>query len=249
MIIDAFMWSYEADAVDVRLREYAGLVDLHVAVQGTTTLRYEPRETPEIQHPNVINVMTQIPPGLTPFEAEEFLRDRCLKAAIAHSEAFTPSTRVMISDGDEIPHPDAITEAVRFGRLMSLRTDYREWFMDWRAPDAWQLERQPFIGTAEQILMRGGASRTRVDTIHLPKTRAVGWHLSTCGNAAHASRKLSTFSHPEVDTPEHNDLTWLDTARMKGRDLLDRFDLIPTDDLPACAGEFPHLLSSSLVPD
>jgi hypothetical protein len=243
--VDCFMHSYEADAVQVRLAELAGVVDLHVAIQATTTLRYEPRETPWIEHPGVVNLVVDLPPDLGPFQAEEFLRDASFTLAAEWVAGHRPSEPAwfIVADGDEIPHPAAVRAATAARHPRTLLTDYREWYMDWRAPDSWQLERQPIIGTAAQIRAQGGASRARRHCREWRTEAAVGWHLSTLGDGALASRKLSTFSHPEYDTPEWNEVTQLDRFRTAGRDLLDRFDLIPTRDLPACAAAFPHLLA------
>lgn len=249
MIIDCFMHSYERDAVAVRLAELCDVVDLHVAIQATTTLRYEPRATPWIERPRVLDIVVDLPPRLTPFQGEEFLRDSSFALAAQWVATHHPGEEALfvIADGDEIPHPDAVRAAAAAGGARTLLTDYREWFIDWRAPDAWQLERQPVIGTADQLSIQGGAARARRQCREWPVETAVGWHLSTLGDGALASRKLSTFSHPEYDTPQWNQVTQLDRFRAAGRDLLDRFDLVPTSDLPSCAREFPHLLAPAAL--
>lgn len=248
MIVDCFMHSYEADAVEVRLAELDPVVDLFVAVQGKTTLRYEPREVRLIKHPKAVNHVVDIPPGLTPFQGEEFLRDECLRAGRVYAASMDAShtnerARFMVCDGDEIPHPAAVVTAAEQPGPRTLLTDYREWFMDWRGPDKWQLERQPTIATALQYKSIGGAARARRHCRQWTTERLVGWHLSTLGDAGLASRKLSTFSHPEFDTPEYNDHDRLAGFRSRKRDLLDRFDLEDTRDLPSTSHLFPHLLS------
>jgi hypothetical protein len=245
VIVDCFIHSYEREAVKVRLAELRDVVDFHVAVQATTSFRYEPRETPWVEDQRVINIVVSLPAGLTTWEAERFLRDASFTLAAEWAAAHYPDEdpRFIISDGDEIPHPDAVRRAAVGPDPMMLLTDYREWFINWRAPALWQPQHQPIIGTAAQILRQGGATEARHRCREWSADLIRGWHLSTLGDAALASRKLSSFAHTEYDTPEWNDSEQLRRFRLEGRDLLDRFDLQTTDDLPACAAAFPHLLA------
>lgn len=245
MIVDCFIHSYERDAISVRLRELCDVVTLHVAVQGITTFRHERRRLTPVGGANVIDVAVDFPPGLTPFQCEQLLRDEGLRRARDAAALRFPGTtpRFIVADGDEIPHPDAVREAARGPGPATLLNDYREWFMDWRAPEPWQPEYQPILATFDQIQERGGATLARERCRDWPTFQPRGWHLSTLGDAALASAKLSTFAHAEYDTGEWNNHTQLNHFRTTGRDLLDRFDLEHTTDLPACAGEFPHLLA------
>jgi hypothetical protein len=247
VIIDCFIHSYEREAVKVRLAELRDVVDFHVAVQATTSFRYQTRETPWVEDQRVINIVVSLPAGLTPWEAEWFLRDASFTLAAEWATAHYPDEdpRFIISDGDEIPHPDAVRHAAGSPGPRVMLTDYREWFIDWRAPDRWQLEHQPIIATAEQIRQQGGATEARRRCREWSLTTPVGWHLSTLGGADLAGRKLSSFAHSEYDTPEWNDGAQLAWYRATRRDLLGRFVLDHTGDLPACAEAFPHLLSRS----
>lgn len=246
VIIDCFIHSYEREAVAVRLCELADVVTLHVAAQGVTTFRHEPRYVEEIPGENVVNVAVSFLPQLSAFECEQILRDQALEhARMIAAERYPNETALFIvADGDEIPHPHSIVDAAyRSLRPSVLLTDYREWFMDWRAPEPWQLEHQPIIGTYAQIQAQGGATAARYRCREWAVARPRGWHLSTLGDAGLAARKLSTFAHTEYDTPEWNDEQQLARFRATGRDLLDRFDLERTGDLPSCAPSFPHLLA------
>jgi len=242
-VIDCIIASYETDAVAVRTAELADVVDARVILQATST--FNGREPVDVLYEStwdgVTVVLADLPDGLDPKQSEHWLRDQSLIQARA---MYGDDHLFLVADGDEIPHPDAIRWA-RAARVPAvLNTDYREWWMDWRAPDTWQLVHQPVIGSAADYDRAGGAQAARTSRLGgATVAPGRGWHLSTLGDAALAARKLSTFSHDEFSGPEHNDLGKLAIYRDRGRDLLDRFDLIPTADLPACAPAFPELLS------
>lgn len=235
-VIDCVIFSYEVDALTVRLVELAAVVDLHVIVQGDRTFRGVPREVIPVDGPQIRNHVVAMPPGCDPWTYEHMLRDASLTIAAEHAGRLD---RFLVADGDEIPHPHAVRQAVRAPHPMILGTDYREWFMDWRAPDRWQLNHQPVFGTLPQ-LARASTARTHCAW---PVASRTGWHLSTLGDAALAARKLSTFAHDEFDTPQWNDHDQLTRYRGDQTDILGRFRLESTTDLPTCAAQFPHLLA------
>lgn len=231
MIIDAFMWSYEEEAVRIRLDVLKDVVDYHVAVQATNTFRGEERPLMAFKHDKLINVTVTIPDGLNPWQSEEWLRNQVL---IEAQKRF-PGATYIISDGDEIPHPKAIKESRLPSKLM---TDYRNFYADWRAVEH-VLEHQPTIGTTVQYKLAGGANEARWHG-NWRKSNKWGWHLSSLGDTSEL--KLKTFAHSEYDTPEY--IENLNVAKDKKRDFLDRFDLECTEDIPPGTPE--HLLGGKI---
>jgi hypothetical protein len=225
MVIDAFMWSYERDAVKIHIANLAGVVDAHIAVQATNTFRGKPRTVKKLDLPNVIDVIVTIPKGLDAWGSEKWLRDAVLTEAI---KLYGPSEWYLISDGDEIPRPEAVTAAVSSKQPTALQTDYRNFYADWRGTGE-QLAHQPTIGRVGHYLNVGGANDARWygDWV---KSTIVGWHLSSLGGDALIKEKLETFAHTEYDTPEWK--AQLASSREGMRDFLDRFDLEYTTDIP-----------------
>lgn len=222
MIIDAFMWSYEREAVDLRLKVLEGVVDAHVAVQATNTFRGEERNQLEsIQHENLHNIFVTIPDGLDPWASEKWLRDEVLRQAV---KIFGKYQVYMVSDGDEIPNPKAIKEYT--GTPMKLMTDYRNFYANWRAKDH-VLEHQPTIGTLSDYNKVGGANNARWYG-NWSQSKTWGWHLSSLGETS--GEKLSTFAHSEYDKPEF--INQLDENKKQMKDFLGRFELEITKDIP-----------------
>jgi len=234
VIIDAFMWSYEYDAVKIRLATLGNTVDKHVAVQATNTFRGKPREVRKLDLPNVIDVIVTIPEGLDPWESEMWLRD----SVLIEANKLYPDAIYIVSDGDEIPHPAAILAAG--GKPTTLLTDYRNFYADWRGVLKWQPDHQPVIGRIEDYEDVGGASNARWYA-QWPKSNAIGWHLSSLGGDEMIREKLETFAHSEFDDEAIKSI--VPEARNNRKDFLNRFDLEYTEDIPK--GVPPHLLGGA----
>lgn len=226
-IIDAFMWSYEVEAVKIRL---ANLDMPHVAVQATNTFRGEPREVKKLDLPGVIDVIVTIPDGLGVWESEEWLRNEVLNQAV---KIYGEDALYLVADGDEIPSSDAINEYS--GKPLRLMTDYRNFYANLRAVDH-VLHVQPTLASFQQYMTVGGAHNARNKGWR--KSRSIGWHLSSLGDIKAIKEKLSTYSHTEYDSDEFKD--GLEAARDSNRDFLNRFDMEITDDIPN--GVPKHLL-------
>lgn len=240
------MWSYETAAVAIRFVELSDTVDSHVAVQGTVTFRGATRtpSTPPVSTRPLIEHVTT-PTGDDPWSREKTQRD-----AIAEFTAqASPDALIIVSDGDEIPHPDAIRRAVAEYDSVGPRTlpvDYREWFANWRAPDAWQYPHahchMPTVGTAADYATVGGACEARWG-MYWPHCEPRGWHLSNLGDARYVHDKFGQFAHSEVDNPHDRNTNRLQTFRDRRRDCIDRFDLETTADLPATIDRFPGCIA------
>lgn len=225
MVIDAFMWSYERDAVKIRLATLANVVSVHVAVQATNTFRGQKRRVKKLNLPNVIDVVVTIPSGLDVWESEKWLRSATLAEAY---KLFGDNELYMVSDGDEIPRPESIIAAAFAGQPMTLRTDYRNFYADWRGTGD-ELEHQPTIGRIDDYEAVGGAGDARWHA-HWQRSEEAGWHLSSLGGDDVIKQKLETFAHTEYDTDEIK--AALQSFRENKQDFLGRFALEYTDDIP-----------------
>lgn len=262
-VIDCVMAAYELDAIDVRLAELEDVVTAHHAVQGSLTFRGDPHtpiKLPEKMISKIVELPDQfvfpdgrdIPVEHVPWLREKFLREVSLEAAVP----IDPEAFFMVSDGDEIPHPDAIRQAVEEYDTKGPRllvTDHRQWYADWRAPDTQQyphpVGRYPVIGKYDDFNRGDGADNSRclapLSANHpWPRCDATGWHLSSLSDAAFMHDKLGKYSHWELDNPRERDMERLEKCRRERKDMLGRYDLEVTNDLPATIRQFPHLLGA-----
>lgn len=233
------MASYESDALEVRDAELTGVVDLRVVVYGSETFRGRPMDPPTVPLSGTTTVVQSVDLRGDPWQREHVLRQASLDLGWDHGGR---DALLLLSDADEIPHPEAVQRAAGVPGPSLLPVDMREWWMDLRAPDEWQPPHQPLLGNYLDYDFAGGAQAARA-AFSWPRVGPRGWHLSTLGDGALAAAKLAAFAHSEYDTPEHVDPFILERRRTAGRDVLSRFDLQRTDDLPGCAARFPHLLS------
>jgi hypothetical protein len=240
VIVDCTMFSYEHDALAVRLAELEPVVDAHVVVQATTSFRGDPLEVTDLSglSDKLVQVVVDFPDILDPWQREKWLRDETVRAA---QREFGELVHVLVADADEIPHPDAIT--LYSGYPITVRNDYREWYADWRAPLQWQPPHQPYIAPITSV---HSAHDLRVQMAFF-SVGPVGWHLSTLGDAAFASRKVGMYAHSEYDTDYWREVKRLEDTRTDGMDMFERFKLEHTMDLPSTIDRFPHLLGGPIA--
>ena len=261
-VIDCTMYAYEPSALEVRLTELAGVVDAVHIVSGDHTYRGHPQTIDrDWNRTGVTHRIVTLPAwtdvqekvGLT--TVERIQRDLSLSlAAELHDD---PDALFLLSDGDEIPHPDAVRQAVdeydTHGPRVLLN-DARCWYADWTAapngfPPRHHLN-QPIIGTYADYLAVGGAQNARMARGFKPTTGrpwrtcdAVGWHLSDLDGPAMVSDKFGKFSHAEDDNPHDRDLARLTDTMRRRVWPKHEWPLTHTRDVPACVPtRFPHLL-------
>lgn len=258
-VIDCTMYAYEDAAIRLRLAELADVVDHHHITSGSRTYRGDPQTVEPLTGPKVTHHVVGLPAwrddsahGLTRVEALQ--RDRSLLVALADEPE---TTLYVVSDGDEIPHPEAVAQAVaeydRRGPRVLLN-DSRCWFANWTAypngfPPRHHLN-QPIIGTAADILNLGGAQAARPARGFRPKVGPkwkpcdkVGWHLSDLFDPATVAHKFAVASHTEDDTPERRNLDWLASKREAMLWPVHDWQLARTDDLPSVIEQFPDLVA------
>lgn len=235
MIIDCIMFAYEPEALAIRLEELKDVVDYTIIVEGKQTFRGEPREVVSPAGLNVINVAIDLE-GANAWEREKFQRDYTVQAA---RERFGDDAWAIVADADEIPHPREVARCIE---PSTLSVDYREWFADWRAPDAWQPHNQPYMAPIGMIDSANDIRQRKP----FPYATLRGWHLSSLGDGWLVNRKIGEFSHSEYDDDHWRNVERLNSMRDSRIDMFDRFHLEHTTDLPSCISLFPDSLGGSV---
>ncbi len=211
MIVDAFLYAGEQDMCELRMRTLAPVVDVFVPVMCTLTHQGEPTAVPPLPDvdvpvaPYVVNP-EPIPDGsrggvgsrwyqFIERQHRDGIRRACDLCSVVrvHDDAV-----VLVSDVDEIPHPDAVLVAarlIRAGGWVVFEQRFHSTYLQWLHPQ------QPWLGTtatlARDLAPQQMRDRRGDATVMLPIPTG-GWHLSWFGSDAQRARKLATFSHAEL---------------------------------------------------
>ena len=258
------MFTYEHAAMAVRIAELVDVVDRVHVVSGNRTYLGKPQDVQQlaaVEH-RIVDLSGYAEPTwlngrgvLT--DIEQAQRNAALTMA---AEGEPDDTLFMLSDGDEIPHPEAIAQAAaeydtHGPRVLPL--DNRYWYADWSSapngtPDRRHHLNQPIIGTAADMLNLGGAQHAREGRGYRPRVGPVwptcgptGWHLGALDGPAMIREKFGKFAHIEDNNDHDRDLAWL-AGHMAARTVPKHdWPLHHTDDLPGSIDRFPHLLGGT----
>jgi len=203
LVWDAFLFHDELDLLDLRLEILDAVVDRFVVVESTVTFRgrakplhfAEHRERFERWADRIVHVVVEDAPdvGDDGWGRERFQRDAVGRAL----GACRGRDVVLVSDVDEIPHPDRVAER-RLGRYEQVETQYHLDCVQDEAANYGTVARWWF----EVVAL--GAQRVRDERFSLPVVPGGGWHFSSVMSAERISHKLRSYSHAEYDTPEQH---------------------------------------------
>lgn len=272
-VIDCTAYTYEPSALAVRLTELAEVVDAHSIISGDHTYRGKPQHVDPlgdliragykwVDTSRAVFQEVALPSGepmwlsagLT--TTEKIQRNATLTEARSLGDQYA---LYLISDCDEIPHPDAIAQAAarydaRGPQVLSV--DARCWYADWSAApngNPWQTRKhhqnQPILASLRDIMVLGGAQNARSNRGYgrvrrWPVQRGkIGWHLSNLDGPHMVADKFKKFSHKEVDNEVDSDLAFLKKCVDAKEWPIHGWPLHPTDDVPACVPfQFPNLV-------
>lgn len=232
MIYDCILYAGERDVLEIRLNELNDIVDRFVIVEATHDLQggqrnFYPltfRSTSQFAG-RIDHIVVDEPLPLDPMTAETYLRNQVLRGLTRADK----DDLVICSDVDEIPRASLIKHLVTTYRHWDqvFRFNLTEYYytLDWQIPIQvrWKLS---FITSMWRLAMSSpGRIRQEEGNVYYD----AGWHFSCLGSAHDLQRKLRTFSHAELNTPEHTDLARLEECIRTGNDLLipPRFQCLP----------------------
>jgi hypothetical protein len=254
VIVDAFPYALNPEALLIRLRELRYVVTKHILVEADYTYAGEPREYawPKLLRDDtrfaefrkrVHHVPMRLPDDLRPsssgrgsaaaWRREGFIRDRTLAEAHAWSTRGQEGTIVLFGDHDEIPNQSAVEYALAAGRRGRLRCQYYEWYLNVRAVDSparlWEAH-QPLLLGGRDILNHTG-QRLRASSHQYPIASSIlGWHYTLQGSAEDVHHKLAgATAHTELNT------ITLDEVSRRRENMLDLLDRCPLEVAPDTA--------------
>lgn len=200
MIIDGFIFFNELDLLEIRLNELDPVVDYFVIVEGTKTFSGQSKPLyfdenkdrfKNFSHKIKHIVLDDMPDGDNPWEREAFQRKMVIERGF---KDFSNTDVGMISDADEIPSLEVVTNAIPVlcqtvkpilvqhffcyfyaNRILHKDGQYASWGGTRIAPIySWQ----------------GQTGREEVDNYMFG-----GWHMTYLGGLDKIKQKLSSYSH------------------------------------------------------
>jgi beta-1,4-mannosyl-glycoprotein beta-1,4-N-acetylglucosaminyltransferase len=209
MIVDCFPFYEELELLEIRLAELSGVVDWFVLVEAGQTYTGKAKEFVFEAHrerfagyPILAVKIGRYPEELTSAWDREVWNRNALAAGLASFD-LAPSDVVLLSDADEIPKAETVSQyapalaahPVHGCCVFSQALSY--YYLNCRAADPWQGTRMTRFGDLTSF-----AALRASPGIVLPDA---GWHFSYLGGVERIRRKVGAFSHTELDTPEHTD--------------------------------------------
>lgn len=231
MLIDCFMFSGEAAALQIRMNELNDIVDKFVIVEGTKTFRGEEKtlyldliwDLMEPWHDRIHRVIVEHWPETDdPWVMEKYQRDQ-ISRGLQEIEAAQDDI-VIVSDADEVPRASVVKALNLWSGSVHLEMNTYYFYLDWKVPDRWNQGGRPFVAIREQM----GSPQEMRDT---PKRMAVNgaWHFSYMGGMLAVNNKIKSFAHAEYDTPEFTDIHHIKHCAEQGLDPFERFKLEPVE--------------------
>lgn len=272
----ASTFNNELDVLEIRLETLDPIVDRFVLAEATVTQRNQPKPLYFEENkerfarwlPKITHIIVDDMPDGEGYDAD-WARERFQRNALTRGlQEVAPSDRVLISDLDEIPYPDAFVQAcvgldvypvpVKF--LMDMFV-YR---LNWR----W-LDRGCWIGSTAAVFLGHMLDGMPVHDVLLktPLINATsgvaGWHLAYQGDVAHIRKKMTCIADNfyEQLVPDHLKgdrnmfLTdeWIQESIDTGRDIYGRdyrpSEWVGIDQMPPCVQENPERYAHMMVPE
>lgn len=232
----------ELDILEIRLNVLDDVVDYHVIAESPVTHSGKPKPLffRENAHrfakwkDKIRYRLVEVPSGLDDWQREKRQR-RCLW----HAFDGEPSDIILLSDLDEIPHPDAVASAYWNILLCNMHVAKLNW--RWVGPphESWSICRM-FPAAA---IGRDYKDLEEARLTHMEPTGPPGWHLSWMNDPQY---KLESFVHQEL--VPHADLA----GALEGKPLFPEVvkqELEWTDDLPdyvlANKERYAHMMVTS----
>jgi beta-1,4-mannosyl-glycoprotein beta-1,4-N-acetylglucosaminyltransferase len=206
MIIDSFIFGWETDLLECRLTELYDHVDVFLVIEGRYTFQNSEKELVFEKHRDryakwadkimyyVVDNFDGLPDN--PWEREYHSR----KVTADATAQFPDDAILLMSDVDEIPHPDGIVEAVSLlgqgHKTVSFFHPFYSMAVDWMHPDK-------IHGLVATTL---GYARSRTSFMDIRGSRMLpptisdykaGWHFTWLGGEELITRKAASFSHTE----------------------------------------------------
>lgn len=252
LILDCVPYFQEASIWRLRYETLKDVVDGFVVVEAHHT--HSGAEKPitfEASHGDrIAHYATALPdPGVHGIPAtrrrEMFQRNAIAEAVRSTHPDIAPDAILLISDCDEIPHPNAVAalrqRSVNDGEVITFLQTLYYYNVNTRSPQPWpgtRAARWADVAAMSPHVIRCGLGQPDgLYPIPLAMGNA-GWHLSYFGGVEMVKRKMQSFLHQELVTDANTDPAAIAARINEGLDVWGReggahgITLGPAQDLP-----------------
>lgn len=206
-IFDCFTFYDELDILEARLEELAHLVDVFVICECPYGFRGHKKPMMFLENqerfakwlPQIRHVSALVPPITIPNEAAEevWANEGYQRNAIATAlDDCGPGDIIMVSDVDEIPHPEAVRRIPRDGNITRLKLDVYHYNFNWLdVNNTWYVQDVRAVSYSH--------FKTATELRCSPETYQQdhgGWHLTWFGGKEKVAQKVIWYSHPLLGT-------------------------------------------------
>ncbi|MCA3242938.1 MAG: hypothetical protein ING89_16720 [Rubrivivax sp.] len=239
MIHDCFTFAGEFDVLELRLETLTGVVDRFVVAEGTRSFAGQPREVSELHarvparfRDRIVHlVVNELEAAPQSAWHNEFRQRNALARGLVDAH---PEDLLVLSDVDEIPHPDSV-HRFRPGRYLSAVLHQRvfyyalnnelvgsgdKWELPWKAARVTTVRHfHRYYRTMQNLRRFGSEGRLpvtarRIDSLLLDRVTTQhlvpgGWHFTYLMAPAAIALKIAGFSHQEFNEDRYTDLEHL----------------------------------------
>lgn len=241
-LIDSFTFFNEAEICELRFRVLDPVVDAFVIVEADMTHsgrskafnlpglldeRLRPWRDKIVYHPVHLETtgldVETTPDEYDPTTAHWTLEKRQRNGIDEACRAFDEDDWLVISDVDEIPHPQFLQAIVTNEQLVERLPVALQQFMFYYKltnlrEEAWRGSVVTTVGKSRALT----AQWHRDARWDLDNVDAAGWHLSYFGDVQRIRTKLEAFAHQEYNREDVKSTENIEQSRVDGRDLLGR---------------------------
>lgn len=201
-IFDCFLFNGEHEMLDLRVSVLKDVVDRFVVVESTETFQRHPKSLTLANRPLDGQLTYLIEDSDLPPEEniqESRLREKACREKIKEGlRDADPEDIVIVSDVDEIPHPDFVasfrTEYAHLAMLYTVRLNMNLYYYHFNCrvidPCSWFV---PMVTTVERI-MASPVHEHRYDHWGNPELRGAGWHFAYFGGVEGILKKFYSNS-------------------------------------------------------
>lgn len=203
-IFDCFKFFNELELLELRLMELGSVVDYFVIVEASKTHTGIPKPFIFEENKNrfapflskIIHVKVSDMPHYSKqdiWTAENFQRNQIMKGLANH--AF-PGDKIIVSDVDEIPHPDLIRSNLNNPNWVTFRQKLYYYYVNCEQNCIWDGPIMANYGTFDSPQQLRNAARRGVNA-----QEPGGWHYSYMGGASRIKTKVESIaeSHLIID--------------------------------------------------